>query len=373
MVSDDFIPSKTGVGVHTRYVATELARRNHRVVVITTRRIGQPEQEVWQDVRIYRTFSIEVLDFRISLAGRSTIRSILMENDIEIIHYQYAGILLKRTSAVSRPMRRIKHVYTYNMTIDHLTQGSRVMRLFAPIMKRMMVSFCNSCDMITVPSKKLMEQVKRQGVTAPLVYVSNAVGLEGLHECVPHAHTANFVVLFAGRLHPEKNVPYLIEAFKRFVKAHPDSELWIVGDGFMKDRLKTMCNRWDIADRVRFMGHFDHVEMPQFYTAADVFVLPSLVETQGMVAIEAMYFGKPVIVTDRIISATDLIDHGVNGYIVDHTSVKELAEKLTCLQEDPELRQRMGEAGKQRSERFSTMKIVDELERLYAEVRAVPE
>ena len=107
-----------------------------------------------------------------------------------------------------------------------------------------------------------------------------------------------------------------------------------------------MCNIWGIGERVMFMGHVEHTEMPQYYAGADVFVLPSLVETQGMVAIEAMFFAKPVIVTDRIISATELVDDGVNGFVVDHTSVQELAKKLTLLSDDAELRNRMGEASK---------------------------
>ena len=366
MISDDFVPSKTGVGVHTRYISKELARRRHRVVVITTRRNGQPEVEDWFGVKVYRTFSVDVLGFRISLAGKSTIRSILTENDIDIIHYHYAGLLLKRSFAVAKRMRRLKHVYTYHMTVAHLTQDSRILKLFAPAMARLLVTFCNACDRVTVPSRKLLQDVKNTGVTAPLTYVSSAAGLEDLKKCEPSERAASFVILFAGRLNPEKNIPYLLGAFRLFAQTHTDSEVWLVGDGHLKERLQAICKTWGIDDQVRFLGYFDHSEMPQFHAAADVFVLPSLVETQGLAAIEAMYFGKPVIVTDRIVSATDLVEEGVNGYIVDHTSVKDLANRLACLKEDVQLRKRMGEAGKQRSEQFSTKKIVDDLENLYA-------
>jgi glycosyltransferase involved in cell wall biosynthesis len=321
-------------------------------------------------VQIYRTRSIKVLDFYLGIPSRSFVKGILAENKTEIVHYQYAGLLSKRVRAVAQGIPSMRHVYTFNMLIEHLTQDTLFLRLCAPLLERMLAAFCNKCDLITVPTPMLEERLRRLNIKTETMYVSNATGSVALQTAdVSPQLRSNFIVLFVGRLHPEKNIPYLLEAFAKHVEDYPESELWIVGQGFLRKRLDELCRRKGIANRVVFKGQIAHDAIANVYRASDVLVLPSTVETQGMVAIEAMSCGKPVIVTDAIISANDLVEPGVTGYIVGHRSAADLTEKLNALAENRVMCQSLGSAGLTRAQKYDTAAVVETLEQSYRQLR----
>lgn len=359
MVSDDFLPAATGVGIHVQIVSKELARLGHRVSVIASRRDGQPEFEIWNGVRVYRTFTVKLYGYYQAMPSRSTIRRILAENAPDIIHYHYLGVLLKRTRAVARSLD-VRNVYTYHMTADHLTQPLP-MKPFRGLISRQIRDFCNGCDLVLAPSQKLVQQIESDGVTTPALYLSNPIELDDRLCSVEPSDKRGFTVLFAGRLAPEKNIPYLLHAFAKFSGACPNSELWLAGEGDQEKRLKTQCRELGIEERVKFLGFLDRAQLSSRYAAADVFVLPSLVETQGMVAMEAMQFGVPVIVSDRIVSARELVDDGGNGFLVSPESVDDLAGKLFLLSRDEALCIELGARGRQKAEGFAPGRIVGQL------------
>ena len=104
------------------------------------------------------------------------------------------------------------------------------------------------------------------------------------------------------------------------------------------------------------------------YAAADVFVLPSLSETQGMVAMEAMWLAKPVIVTDRIVAARELVEDGRNGFIVDPDSVEDLTGKLALLSRNPALARELGRWAQRLAWLYSPERIIRGLERHYLDL-----
>jgi len=120
------------------------------------------------------------------------------------------------------------------------------------------------------------------------------------------------VVLYCGRLSPEKNLFHLIEAFKQ-VKSE-DKLLILVGDDPLRAQLENIAAEYE-SESVRFFGFQNRQNIPEFYTAADLLVLPSAQETWGIVVNEGLCFGLPVIVSDQVGSASDLISEGENGYI----------------------------------------------------------
>ncbi|MBA4387114.1 MAG: hypothetical protein C0404_03975, partial [Verrucomicrobia bacterium] len=372
MISDDFLPAATGVGIHIQTVSAELARRGHRVSVITTRRPGQPAHEVWNGVHIYRMFSVKVCGYWQALPRTATLRSLFREIQPEIIHYHYLGFLLKKCRQLSKEFNAL-NVYTYHMTADHLTQPL-FMKPFRGLIARDIVRFCNSCNLVLAPSRKLAEQIPLDGVRTPVAYVSNPIECNAADCAAMSVEKRGFTVLYVGRLAPEKNIPYLLTAFAAFAAENSDSELHIIGDGGELGRLKNLTLRLGIDSRVRFLGHMDHARLAQHYATADVFVLPSLVETQGMVAMEAMSLGLPVLVSERIVSAHELVDDGSNGFLLDTGRPEDLAGRLAQLSADPELRARLGAAGRRKAAAFSPGNVVRELETHYrglADARSV--
>jgi glycosyltransferase involved in cell wall biosynthesis len=367
LISDDFLPAITGVGVHVQCIAEELAKRGHRVTVVTTRRKGEPDFEIWRGVRVHRVFTITVHGFPQALPSKATLRRIFAEERPDLVHYHYLGVMLKRARRVAAELK-LPNVYTYHMTADHLTQPW-FMRPFRKIIAKQITKFCNGCDLVMAPSANLLEQVRRDGVAVRGRYLSNPLVFKRRIAARPAEKHGRFVVFYAGRLEPEKNLPYLLRAFALFRQKHPDAELWLAGKGSCERALKNQCAESGLTAHVRFLGFLDHAQLAERYAAADVFVLPSLVETQGMVAMEAMHFSRPVIVADSVVSARELVADGRNGFIADHRSAADLAVKLAVLKERPALRREMGRQSRLMSAAYNPARVVDALVEEYRRVQ----
>jgi glycosyltransferase involved in cell wall biosynthesis len=150
------------------------------------------------------------------------------------------------------------------------------------------------------------------------------------------------VVLFSGKFIEKKQPLLLIEAF---AKVYKQTSCWLlmVGDGPLRKPMEDLIRRLQIPN-VLLPGFLNQTELPRAYTTADIFVLPSAyMETWGLVVNEAMNFSLPVVVTDKVGCAADLVRQGWNGFVVDHQSVDALAEALSRLVKDREMRQKFGE------------------------------
>jgi glycosyltransferase involved in cell wall biosynthesis len=363
LISDDFRPAATGVGLHVQSVGSELARRGHQVSVVTTRREGEPSTETWEGLRLHRVFTVKIYDFYQALPSVATLQRILTREGPDLIHHHYAGFLMHRMSRVARAMR-IPQVSTYHFSAEVLTQPLP-MRPFRRLIRQAMVSTNNRCDAVISPSTSVTAAIRDMGICVPLHTISNPVVFGNIGDVKPAERQAGLTVLYAGRLGPEKNVGYLLSAFKDVLNGLPDARLWLAGQGPMRAQLKRRCDELAISNSVEFLGFLDHPALSRHYAACDAFVLPSLVEAQPMAVLEAMWFGKPVIVTDRIVSAREIVEHGVTGYVAAAADPASLSSLLMKLARDPAFRARMGVAARARVEAYRPEAIVDKLEDMY--------
>lgn len=149
------------------------------------------------------------------------------------------------------------------------------------------------------------------------------------------------VIVFVGKIYEGKRPFDLLRAFA-VVRQKIESKLIFVGSGEQLEALQEWVQKETVPD-VYFAGFRNQTELPSFLTAADIFVLPSALETWGLVVNEAMCFSLPVIVTDRVGAGGDLARHGENGYVYPVGDVSALAGHLETLVRDAALRRRMGE------------------------------
>lgn len=365
MVSDDFLPAATGVGTHIKLLAPALVSAGHRVSVITTRRRGEPLTELWNGVRVHRVFTVPAYGFYQALPSGRKIRHLLDELAPDIVHHHYVGYMMTKVCSIAIS-RRIPQVSTYHFSSEVLTQPA-LMKPFAGIIKSLLIKYNNKFNLIIAPSQKLAKQITEEGVRTPVRYITNPVVFEGGDSVIPANRGAEFTVLYAGRLGQEKNIGYLIRAFADLTRGGVDAKLWIAGKGPDLAALVGLCDELQVSERVKFLGFLDHQTLAGYYTACDVFVLPSLVETQGLVAMEAMRFSRPVIVTSAIVSAQELVDHGVSGFIVNPSSTQDLTDRLLSLVQNDGMRISMGKAGYERAEAFRPEIVVRDTERAYSE------
>lgn len=148
------------------------------------------------------------------------------------------------------------------------------------------------------------------------------------------------VILFVGKLIPYKQPLVLLEAFKR-VRERSRCALVYVGDGALRGAIEQAVRDGDIPD-VHVAGFTNQTEIASAYAASDVLVLPSVVENWGLAVNEAMNFGLPIVVTDRVGCAGDLVRSGENGFVVAYDRADELAGALEQLVVDPTRRAAFG-------------------------------
>ena len=149
--------------------------------------------------------------------------------------------------------------------------------------------------------------------------------------------------VYVGRLWWGKGVNYLLDAFAEVQQRLKGSEvsLLLLGDGADEGKLREQCRRKSIQNVV-FAGFKQKPELPRYYTAADVFVFPTLGDPYGLVVDEAMACSLPIVSTSEAGEIRDRVADGVNGYIVPAEDAPALADKMELLAQDPEARARMG-------------------------------
>lgn len=151
------------------------------------------------------------------------------------------------------------------------------------------------------------------------------------------------VILFVGQFTERKGVFPLLDAFQKVAAQDARAGLLLVGNGPLKDELSARRDALGLTDRVVISDFVHKPELPRYYAAADLFVLPSYYDTYGVVVNEAMACGLPVVTTDRVGAAHDLVQQDVNGMIVPVGDADALAQALERILQDEPLRRAMGQ------------------------------
>jgi 1,2-diacylglycerol 3-alpha-glucosyltransferase len=176
--------------------------------------------------------------------------------------------------------------------------------------------------------------------------------------------------LFVGRLAAEKNIPTLLQAHARYLASGGEWELVVVGDGPLRQQLQKQAKAEVQSGKVIFAGHKVIRELPDFYAFAGCLVLPSIREPWGLVVNEAMASGLPVIVSSRCGCSDDLVEDGLNGFIVDPHSASGLAAALERVSKLPRAEWRLMAARSQAIvRRYSPERWADEVRRLTSVLR----
>jgi len=172
------------------------------------------------------------------------------------------------------------------------------------------------------------------------------------------------IILYVGRLVKRKGVDYLIKAFSKLQNEEKDTFLMIIGEGECKNKLKSLSKALDIQDKVYFIGQVKNEKLPAYYLLCDVCVVPSITYGMGdpwvFVLNEAMYFEKPVIATDAVGGAFDMIKDGENGFMVQEKDIDALYNTMKKIFSNPELQEKMGKKSKKTvNKRFRYENMVD--------------
>ena len=190
----------------------------------------------------------------------------------------------------------------------------------------------------------------------------------------------NRMLLFVGRIEPLKGVDSLIRALAILrnngaLNKHPHCLAIIGGDPDASDenltdemaRLQALCHELNLDDLVVFLGKRAQDTLPYYYSSADALIMPSHYESFGMVALEAMACGTPVIAS-QVGGLAFLVKDGVTGYVVPDEDIETLSQRLSVLISQPEIRRQMGEQAAAEAENYAWEKITGRILEVYEKV-----
>lgn len=240
------------------------------------------------------------------------------------------------------------------------TKSTRASRLFTR-------AVYDRSDLLLAPSDALCDMLRAEGIRPPVQCQDNGIDLA---EFPPKAEwRARKRIMHCGRFGFEKNIEVVVQAFSGFLHAHPDWELHLMGEGPAAPYLRSLIERLGIGRSVRWEGFVSRERLASAYREADIYATASTIETQGLVVLEAMASGTPVVGVNAL-AVPEMAHHGTSGIIVQPYDAHAMAEAFGRLADDGALRERLGRSAIDEVQVHALELAVDRLERTYMELAA---
>lgn len=231
---------------------------------------------------------------------------------------------------------------------------------------------CNEVGTVIAPSTAMRDKLQEYGVASPIQVIPTGLPVEdfqdGDGEAFRRRHEIPLnkpLLLYVGRVAHEKNIGFLISALAHLRNAHPEAVLLIAGEGPALPSLKAQAAARGLAGQVRFLGYLQRgAPLHDCYRAADVFVFASRTETQGLVLLEAMALGVPVVAQAHLGTA-DVLREG-QGCRIAPDDPTAFAQRIAELLSDRAETRRLGERGQIYAQEWSTARMTQRMLDLYA-------
>jgi glycosyltransferase involved in cell wall biosynthesis len=218
----------------------------------------------------------------------------------------------------------------------------------------------------------MLKVLRNYGVTTPAQVIPTGIRIEQFSQGDGASFRERFgipesqpLLLFVGRVALEKNIQFLIEVMAEVVKQIPDALLLITGEGPARETLHNRVTSSELSSNIRFLGYLDRDgELENCYCAADLFVFASRTETQGLVLLEAMTLGTPVVST-AVMGTGDVLENG-QGCIVAQEELNDFSSKVVCLLKDDKQRHALSVSAQSYAEKWSAPVMAQKMADLYS-------
>ena len=379
MVSDVYFPRINGVSTAIQTYHQSLQENGIEVSLVAPD-YGTACKEPWITRVPARPVPGDPEDGLVRWRGMHTAVERAVEQGCDLIHIQtpfvahYAGCRAARRYGV--PVIATYHTLFEEYLKHYVPQvPSGWLRGLARSFSRRQ---CNALDAVIVPSRAIHERLGSYGVNTPMhilptgISVRNTAGVDARESFRQHhgIGAARPVALFVGRVAHEKNIEYLLEVISLARETIPDILLLIAGEGPALNALRQSVADRGLQRSVQFIGYLDrHTELPACYAAADAFVFASRTETQGLVLLEAMAAGLPVVALAEM-GTVDILG-ARRGALVPEDHPAAFARALCRLLLDTGLRQQLSLEGRNYAAEWSDETLAVRMAELYRHVAVV--
>jgi len=351
-ISDVYFPRINGVSTSIRTFVKQMQSLGHEVHLIAPDYAAGTEDESWikriPAHNIYFDPEDKLMKWGVAMQKLPELR----RENYDLIHVHtpfvahYLGLRLARELNV--PCVETYHTFFEDYLHHYLPW---IPKLIARGIARMISKRqCNAVDAIVAPSAPMLSVLRAYGVKAVAEVIPTGLQEHSFKDADGKAFRIKYgipldrpMLLFVGRVAFEKNIGFLLEMTKLLIEQHPDALLVVAGQGPAEKSLHKLAGDLGLDNNIKFIGYLDrNTELNACYQAADIFVFSSKSETQGLVLLEAMAQGTPVVAIAELGTASILIEG--QGALIAPDNIEGFADKVHYLLKYPEDRYELGKA-----------------------------
>ncbi len=381
MLSDVYFPRVNGVSTSIRTFAESLSRMGHQITIVAPDygdAGGQGEHDGHGAYEVIRLPSRRIFfDPEDRLIRASALRAVLpqlAQRQWDVIHihtpFRAHQLGVRLAKLIGRPTVETYHTYFEEYVAHYLPWAPKsLLRMFARGASR---KLCHEVDHLIVPTQQMVGVLDGYGIATPRTVLPTGIDLREFtggsgalfrrqHGIPPDRPT----LVTVSRLAMEKNIGFLLQVVQRLVAEFPALLFIVAGEGPDAARLKKLSASLGLQHNVRFFGNLDRrTELLDCYRAGDVFVFASPTETQGLVLIEAMALGVPIVSTAVMGTATVL--GNARSARISEEDVDVFAGHVAQLLRSPAERATLSNAGSLDAQAWSTDGLMQQVLELYA-------
>lgn len=361
-ISDVYFPRVNGVSTSIKTFIEQLLLLGHQVDLIAPD-YGKKHIDQSNIMRIpARVIYFDPEDRLMKYGAALKLLPKLKEADYDIIHINtpfvahYLG--LKLAKLLNIPCVETYHTFFEDYLHHYLPWIPQSMA--RGVARFISKKQCNAVDAVVVPSQPMLDVLRTYGIKTRASVIPTGLQDGSFADADGLAFKQKYniehnrpMLLYVGRVAYEKNIPFLFEMTKVLADRYPNVLLVVAGEGPAEKALHQLATTLKIEDNIKFIGYLDrNTELNACYRSADVFVFSSKSETQGLVLLEAMAQGTPVVAIAELGTASILIEG--EGAMISSEHAVEFSEKVALLIQDREQRDKLGQAAKRYALRLWT-------------------
>jgi glycosyltransferase involved in cell wall biosynthesis len=372
-ISDVYFPRVNGVSTSIRTFSHELQRQGHDVTLIAP---AYPEgfDDAFEIMRIPSRYIFVDPEDRLMRGGALRRRlDDLRQRNFDIIHVHtpfaahYEGVWLGRQLGL--PVVETYHTYFEEYLDKYLPWLPR--RALRYVARRFSRSQCEAVDAVVVPTHPMLDVLRDYGIGADVDVIPTGIPAGAFSDgngqrfrTTQGIATDRQLLLYVGRVAHEKNIDFLVRVVDALRRTHPRALLVIAGEGPAVRHLRRLTAQLGLDTHVLFVGYLSRSrDLPDCYAAGDVFTFASRTETQGLVLLEAMQAGTPVVSTAVMGTAEVMSDQ--RGGLVAEEAVEDFAVKVRRLLDEPGLRSKLSAQAVEKAAAWSAPATAQRLVQLY--------
>jgi 1,2-diacylglycerol 3-alpha-glucosyltransferase len=378
MMVDSYKPYISGITNYVEINKQYLEQAGHEVFVFTFGDLDYKDNEA----NIIRSPGVPLADtgFYLSMRYSRAAKTLLQTMDVVHVHHPFlSGRLALR---YCRPLG-IPIVFTNHTRYDLYAQAYLPLmpdEVSHGLLQAYMPPFCNAVDLVITPSAGMEKVLRELNVEGKIEILPNGVDLKNFHNAAPIPRAQfgykddDILLVYAGRIALEKNIPFLLESFSGVAKAIPNVHLLLIGGGVQQfeEEIRALVKDMDVPRRVRLVGKIPYDQLPAYLTMCNIFVTASVTEVHPLSIIEAMGAGLPTMGIESV-GVGDTVEDGKTGFLATH-DLPAFTAKLTRLCLDLELRQQMSISAREASSAYAiertTSLMLQQYEKIVAETKS---